>query len=355
MKASHREYKGAVQVHTDADGGMPMDAIVEAAKGAKLDFVVVTDAAPAAGAGRVASGWRDGVLVLVGEEMRSAKGALLAFETRQSIGPCPGPAEAAQAIRRQHGIVAGLNYPYLGLARRPSIVPPAPDPADVDLVALWSFADEFASRVRGVGALQLHARPERILQGPPREALRHWDAALREGPKPAIACVNAFARKEPLLEWREYFPFKASFRTLCTVVACRELPKADALACDFVWEALRLGRSWMANQALGDPKGFRFSYQYPAGPESYMGETAEFAKGGYVEIALPGEAEIVVRHNGSPMFWGTGSSLRFPVPTPGVVRVEARRDRRTWILSNAIRVATLEEEPRRDATVIDFT
>ena len=356
MRGAHRDYKGVVQVHTEADGGIPIDAIVEAAKACKLDFVVVTDCLRDKAAPRPQSGWRDGVLVLIGEEVRARDGHFLAFETREPVGSSEDVTveQAIEKVRRQHGVVVGLDYQYLG-RRLPSFLPPVLDPSRVDILGAWSFLDEYVTRVRGGAALQYHARPERAVVGMAREATRLWDATLRERDLPVLACVNALCRKEPLLEWREFFPFRSSFRTLCTVVRCRELPKVDALAADFVWEALRLGRSYMANQALGDPKGFRFSYQYPAGPESYMGETAEFARGGYVDVTLPGDAEIVVRHNGQPLFWGTGTSIRFPIPTPGAVRVEARRDRKTWILSNAIRVQVLDDEPRREATVIDFT
>ena len=351
--AGWKEYSGVVHVHTDKSGGLPFDRIVEAAKRTKADFVVITDNNVSMSEALEKQGWHDGILVLFGEEVCCIDGHFLAFQTREEIGLTTDYEHSIEAVRRQAGAVVGIHYHYEDLSR-PSNVP-APLPVKLcDMVEIWSFHDEFVSRARGRMPIQFHSRPDRLLSGPPRHVMEDWDAELTKRPVAAVGSVNALNRKDPLLDWKEYFPFTTSFKTIRTHIVCPELPKNGTLAARYVWNALVRGHSFIANHALANPAGFRLRYSDEFGMFD-VGDSAPYSERGELHIELPQEAEVIIRHNGSPLFWGTGESFTFPVPSTGVTRLEAKLDRRMWILSNPMRIVEIDDNPRRPSTVIDFT
>lgn len=354
MTDDWRTYSGVLHVHTEKSGGMPLEKILEAARDSDVDFVVLTDCGISMKEAKELEGWHDGVLVLVGEEVCCPDGHFLAFDTREEIGHATSFEHSLEQVRYQSGSTVGTHYHYRGLRCPKAIPDPLPLP-HVDLVEIWSFHDEFVSRARGRMAVQFHARPERLLVGPDRKTVADWDQELRKRMVPAIGSVTALCRKEPLLDWKEYFPFKKSFKTLRTVIRTPELPDRNTAASQMVWNALRRGYGYIANVALGNPTGFEFQYLAADETVYHFGETVTYQRGGYIHVRLPVIREIIIRCNSYPLFWGTGQEFKFPAPTPGVYRVEVNHDRRTWILSNPIRVLAEETVNGRPATVFDFT
>jgi hypothetical protein len=354
MKPGWKCYHGVLHVHLDGNGRPALDAILEAANAEGLDFVVVTEVGEARESLGDYTGWHGGVLVMASEEVYAPDGHFLAFETPFPIGEVRRAEHGIEEVRHQSGLVAGTHYHYRDVVRPAMLAPPLPF-HDVDLVEIWSFMDEFLANVRGNRALQFQVRPERALIGPPLPVVRDWDAAQLDRPIPAFAGINAHVRKQPLLEWRELFPYRASMRTLRTSVFCPEIPHNHSRAADQIWKALRQGHSFMSNRTLGDPAGFDFRYLSRKGEQKVMGETARYAPGARVEVTLPQEAEVVIRVNSLPLLWATGQKISFPAPSPGIYRVEVRLERRVWIFSNAIRVLTDEDDQSRNPTVGDFT
>ncbi|MBI5154067.1 PHP domain-containing protein [Candidatus Poribacteria bacterium] len=354
MTEGYKAYRGVIHVHSDRSGGACVADILDAARKTGLDFVIVTDQGPEAGAIREQEGWHDGVLLMAGEEVYTPQGHFLAFETREPIGIVESLEVGIEEVRRQVGLVVGTHY-HFGCLKLPDTFPHPIPVENVDLIEIWSFLDEFLATVKGAQALQNQVRPERMLNGPPRCVARRWDQEQLKRPIAAIGSLNAHYRKEPLLEWREFFPYHVSFRTIQTVAICPPLPDVGIRARDMIWAALRQGSSFLCNHALGDCDGFSVSYEDADGTLHRMGETAEYTPGGYIRIQLPEEAEFVLRKDSLPLYWGGGESIRFPAPAPGIYRVEAYRDRRVWLFSNAIRVLGGETSGKNPSTVSDFT
>jgi hypothetical protein len=168
-----------------------------------------------------------------------------------------------------------------------------------------------------------------------------------------VAGLNIHARKSPLLEWKTIFSYQAAFQTLVTCVLCHELPNVSLRARDLVWTALREGRSFMVNRSVGEEKGFDFHFQSSDGRIRFMGDEVGYDPKGRFYIRISRDAEVVLRHNGQPLFWGTAKEASFPVAGPGSYRVEVFLNRRTWILSNAIRL--VDTEGVIQPTVSDLT
>ncbi|MDX2176040.1 MAG: hypothetical protein SF028_06170 [Candidatus Sumerlaeia bacterium] len=347
------QYTGVLHVHTDrSGGGGTIEEIVEAAKSRSVDFVVVTDRGTRGHAWDGKEGWHDDVLILFGEEVAASHGHFLAFETNSDVGPDLGTEAALEEVHRQVGVAVSV---HAQLAERyPTIAPSCHlDFKHADAIEIWSFYDEFLASVDGRTVMQSSSRPDRVIKGPSRKILNRWDVELGRRRAPVVGGLNVAPRKAPLLEWRTLFPYKTAFATVQTIILARELPRIPARARDMVWEALREGRSFIANASINPPRGFQFYWVDRRGKQRFMGEDAEFESGGRLQVILPTEAEVAIRHNGQPLFWGTGEEIDFPAPTPGSYRVEVRLNRRLWILSNAIRL--LEDNRPVQPTVSDFT
>lgn len=354
MNPGWRVYSGVVHVHTDRSGGAPFETILEAARECGVDFVVLTDTNIRMEEARALEGWHDDVLVLVGEQVVAPNGSFLAFDVPEEIGLASSWQHGIERVHSQAGSVVGTHY-HFAEGNRPSAVP-APLPVRcVDLVELWSFHDEFVMNARGKMAIQFHTRPDRLILGPAKGAVEQWDRELRSRSLPAVGSVNALARKDPLLDWKEYFDARVSFKMVRTNVLCPVLPKNARTATATLWRSIRRGYSYLVNYALGDPAGFDF-YVRQGDRQITIGETVPFAPGGRVHIQLPESCELILWLNGAPLFWGSSADMTFPAPVPGVYRLEVRKDRRTWIVSNAIRLLDPEDDARAGSvTVYDFT
>lgn len=225
--------------------------------------------------------------------------------------------------------------------------------AQADVLEIWCFLDELLAAADSRELAKALKRPERLLRGPARSLFARWDKELSRRMLPVIGGLNLHHRKHPLLEWKEIVPPRVAFQTICTGVMVGELPTVSIRARDLVWNALREGRSFVVNRSVGPEKGFDFTYESPEGRVRLMGDDHPYVPGGRFHITLPEEGEIILRHNGQPLFWGTGVSVGFPATGPGAYRVEAWLNRRLWIVGNPIRL--VDEEGILQPTVSDVT
>jgi hypothetical protein len=349
-----RTYMGAIHIHTDkSDGGGSLAEVVSAARQSGIDFVVLTDHGTRGYGAEEKEGWREGVLVLCGEEVTTDEGHLLAFETREDIGEQSGIAGAMAAIDAQHATSVSIHHQLPSLGPESTVLPPPLPMKQAHMVELWSFMDEFLARAQPRYLHQACSRPEKLINGPSRAILWQWDRVLQKRRLPAIAGLNVHARKQPLLEWKTMFTYASAFQSVVTCVRCHELPTISLRARDLVWAALREGRCFMLNRSVGDEKNFDFHFQSADGRIRHMGDEVAYDRRGRFYVSLSRDAEVVLRHNGQPLFWGTTREASFPVAGPGSYRIEVLLNRRMWILTNAIRL--VDEEGTLQPTVSDLT
>lgn len=356
MPAGPRVYTGALHVHTDQScGSGTLAEVVEAARRNGIDFVVLADSGRPADSHENVEGWHDGVLILCAQEVRCGDGHLMAFETREAVQPAASLREAAEAVRRQYGTPVAIHHQLTraGEPRRSTLKLAALDMSDAAIVEIWSFVDEFLARTNGKYVMQAATRPEKLLHGPSRRLFWQWDRELERRMLPVIGGLNVHQRKNPLLDWRVFFPYDVAFQTVCTCVMTTELPSVWLRARDLVWNALREGRSYVVNRSVGSEKGFGFEFVTNGGRTRHMGDEVTYTPSGRFQITLPEEAEAVLRHNGQPLFWGTTKKTSFPPAGPGSYRVEVYLNRRLWVISNPIRLT--DEDGIMQPTVSDVT
>lgn len=247
---------GVLHVHhaPSHDSEAPFSDVVAAAHAAHLDFVVLTEHAPDGAAGPLPAAERAGidtapdghrVLVLVGAEIGTRDGHLLALDVRELVAGKDRPGrEVVDAIHAQGGFAVvphPLTYGGWGDWSAP-----------VDGLEVQNNAAAFR---RIVGPL-LPARILRLAfdaQGAlgsmlvrPSQELALWDRLLAEG-RPLWGFAGSDAHQNlSLLGW-QLDPYLRMFQTVQTV--CPDGP----LETRAVWAALREGRCHI-HFALFEPR-----------------------------------------------------------------------------------------------------
>lgn len=366
------DYAGAMHVHsTYSDGTGTVAEIAHAANRAGLDFVVLCDHSNLDALGGGQDGWHGRTLVLVGTEITTDTGHLLALRVPPGFVPAPDAApEAQQAILDAGGIgfIAlpcdlkdhwrdfGARLPGIGLEvfnlsaiARAKISLPA-------LALVWK---------RYTSPQPLHAFS--LVTARPGRELRLWDSLTTPAPgedalRPVVGIASVDAHAVMKFAGRAYpFPtYEEVFRTLHTHVVtsvplsygeasiqAQEVTEDDT-AC--VHEALRAGHCYMAYDNYADAAGFFFesrtaSEQKPA----LMGDsmTLEAGKNCHLVVQAPRTRSIIhLYHNGKLAASVRGGRMEYPVNAPGVYRAEvflySRRvgnwclGTRPWIFSNPI-------------------
>ena len=324
---------GVVHVHTTlSDGSGTPEHVARAAREAGLSFVVITD--HNTDAARPLSGYRDGVLVLVGAELSTHQGHLVGLGMRPLTFPVGVDARNALDDVHHLGGAAFAAHPAsprddlrwsgweLGGAWGLEVL---------NLDSQWRRAS-WAALLAGLAAYPFDA--SRALASGldrPRAAIERWDALLRRRDVAGLAGVDAHG-----------FPsYGRLFRVLRNHVLL-DAPLSGEAARDAaaVREALARGRSYMALDALGAAGGFFF--HAIRGDETWqMGDTVAPASDLRLRAGgrLPRGARIELYRNGERIAAGRGA-IEAPADRPGTYRVEvglAGRDA-PWILSNPIYV-----------------
>jgi hypothetical protein len=126
--------------------------------------------------------------------------------------------------------------------------------------------------------------------------------------------------------------YRRSFRQLHTHVLVERAPTRE-LEHDrgLVYDALRQGRCYIANDQVADARGFGFSH---------MGEELPFEPGITLQARTPQPAQIRLLRDGDLVAETSASELHHSIELHGVYRVEAYLRGRPWIFSNPAYVRT---------------
>jgi hypothetical protein len=316
---------------TYSDGTAAVPDIIEAAADAEADVVLLTDHDTLQARRDGHEGWHHGVLLLVGLEISSNPGHLLAFGLAKKIEHEGRTEEEVCAAVASAGGLGFLAQPWTVL-----------DDCEADGIELWSLVTEAAE-----GAVSLRqlasfiSRPEEAVDRPPQRNLTEWDRLCLTRRVVAIGGLDAHHRGGGIRGGTVLSPLRNArfFRMLRTHLLCERPPTGD-LESDrmLVLRALREGRCYLGRDSLGATRGFRF---YANGPAGFLPMGSEGQAGDWtLRARLPFQGRIRLIRNGQQIRVTTASSLDLDVHQPGVYRVEAQlhslRRLRTWILSNPI-------------------
>jgi len=345
-----------VHLHSDySDGTATIPELMEAARTAERDVVLLTDHDTLGAKDDGHEGWHDSVLLGVGVEVTPRAGHFLAFGVDRKIrhkGMSEEEIAAAVADAGGFGFVAHpwskgarILERYGRFVKRG--LPHGWKALDLDTVAgieLWSLTTDASEEWRGpVDAIRYMRDPEAQLDGPRPEDLVAWDRICATRRFVAIGGLDAH-QHGIRVRGRLWSPMRNDryFSMLSTYVLLTEEPKGGehgAADLELVYHALREGRCYISVDAISPGRGFRFWGESAEGEHVVMGE--EHPAGRFtLRASAPAEARLVLLRNGTPVAESNSTTLEHEATEPGAYRVEAHRTwrnrERPWIYSNPI-------------------
>jgi hypothetical protein len=347
MSPDYVDLTCVVHVHsTHSDGSGTVPQIARAASRAGMDVVLLTDhdtlAAKRAGEER----WYGDVLVLVGEEVSPTdRDHFLAFGIDDEIDRKLSGPEVCAAVAAAGGFGFGAHPFSRGSERfkRPGI--PFGEPACLSGIELWSFLNDTGEKLRGLRDLaRMVWFPQSIIGGPPEDNLREWDRLCQSRRVVAIGGLDAHQfgiRVRGRVPIR-LMGYKRSFHQLHTHVLVHAQLEHDVETDRArVYNALREGRVYIANDKVADARGFNFEACNKTAQSKFvtaMGGELAFEPGLSLRVRAPREGHIRLLCDGARVVEADGDEIDHPVERPGVYRVEVALHGRPWIYSNPIYV-----------------
>ncbi len=358
-------YRGVFHVHsTESDGGGTVEEIAEAARGADLDFVVLTDHGD--GTNPTPPRYIDDVLILAGVEISTNGGHYIALGMPQSPYPLGGDAKGVvEDVRRLggFGVVAHPYSPREALRWQDFTLP-------VDAIE-WINGD---SQWRGAGVMPLLSaslhywlRPVGSLNAllyRPIDTMNMWNAMASNRHVTGLAGVDAHARLATGSGEEGYtggfvvrFPwYEDLFRLFGIYVSLdRTLTKNAEADSRSILASLKTGQFYSTVESQATSTNFIFFGTRTDGTTVKMGETTPGNQDLHLlaSVGAPAGAVIHLLRNGTIAAESAGLQVAHTVSassSAAVYRVEVYlsenhvRDGVPWLVSNPIFVGRSESE-----------
>ena len=350
--SAFHEVVGNVHLHTMHSDGYGTHAdVAAAARQAGLDFVIPTDHNVLA-AGE--DGWRDEVLMLVGEETNDPDpphgNHYLCFGIERDVAECANdPQQVIDAVNQQ----AGFGFiahpcerpgPYAGESTYNWT---RWDVSGYAGISIWNYMSEFKSYLTNLPASLLAVFfPQWFIRGPFPETLALYDRLLAQGKRvPLIGASDAHANiysAGPLKA--QVFPYRQLFQTVnLHLLIDGPLTRDAGKDRNLIYDAMRAGRAFVGYHVLGDPRGFSFVARDGEGKVvATCGQEVTMSDDLSLEVRSPCRARLRLLRDGVVIEESHGNRLHARIDAAGVYRVEAhRRNRlqyRGWVFTNPIYV-----------------
>lgn len=337
-----RDLAGAIHVHSNlSDGASPVREIVEAARFAGLDFVVLTDHdtesyPPDLG------GWHEGVLVIPAAEVCPKGGGhflALGASVPRSLRKRPA-GECLERVTAAGGfsfVAHPQGKSLFGSHERSDDLPAWPlwESDAFAGVEVWSYLHDWFEGFRPWKVLSYTRSHADRITGPDRRVLRKWDELGKKRRLSGVGALDNHASRLPFLR-RVVFPHEEIFQTLRTHVLVPPPTGESDLDSSRVIGALASGCAYVALDSLAPATGFSFRFEGPDGRPREMGTEVAFDGRGVLRCDCPADAELELVLDGEVIAKAEGDSLEHAPERRGVYRVEASLRGRKWILSNAV-------------------
>lgn len=324
------DWKGVVHCHGrlshDSEG--TVEAIVAACHDTGMQFVVMTDHQTDASIRDGSRGIVDGVLFVVGAEVRSPQGTVIAFPLREPLRRWQHAALLVKEAAEQ-GALAFVCHAELWKAPWRDL-----GFTGVEIVNLHAGAmtASYAGTLATALFLPLRSLLGRICIRDPK-VFAGWDAQLATvhpfapiGGNDAHANVRVFG---PLGGTIGTYP--EIFATLSTHVLAERLDEASLVA------GFAAGRTYVSFDLFGDGSGFDFR-AVEGSAVHVVGSTVTASPTLALHVTSPDDATIRLLRDGALVREVEGTSLVEAAPTPGVWRVEVVKSGDPWLISSTIRV-----------------
>ncbi|MDD3853362.1 MAG: PHP domain-containing protein [Syntrophomonadaceae bacterium] len=348
MKLILYEYQGNMHIHSHySDGELPIYQIAAIAAGTNLDFIIITDHHTLNGLYKGQEGYRHGVLTLVGMEINHKNNHYLALDVKEVV-PADDhcPQNVIDKVNQQQGIgiIAhpiekgsklyknGLTYEWIDWTVD-----------NFQGIEIWNYLSQWRDGITNIWrGIYLLINPQAGMVGPYPEIICKWDEYLLNGKR-----ILAFGGSDAHGTQIKYGPFKitmGSYRTGFQFINMHILstqPLTGEVNDDknIVYQALRQGNSWVANDYLMNSKGFRLEVKKNEQVWS-SGSQLAYENNLGLHIVTPHTAVVKVFKDGRLWREYRGTNHEFPDVGPGIYRAQAyfSRYRRLhpWIFSNPI-------------------
>lgn len=333
------DYAGCLHIHTtSSDGSGHFIDVVEAAREADLDWILLSDHETMRWRQRGGEGWYGSTFVFVGQEMGRAEGHYLGVGLRDNIPSRNGASKRLLKLMERQGAGAivlhpdGPSKPSFGIrehrwkARRLR---------NVIGLEVWSYMYDWLRELNWLTFPYYYFRYGRAITGPSREALALWDRLGAQQPITGIGGLDVHRKQPWPFNLKPVFDYAPLFRSLRTHLLT-ETPWSGDIRHDraLIQDALTRGRCFFANDALAPSRGFRFRFE--AGNDRHeMGEEV-VADSGAFRIHTPANGRIRLVRDGAAIAESDGDTLTADAHDPGVYRAEVSLNGRPWIFSNPI-------------------
>lgn len=344
------EYIGAIHMHsTFSDGTGDVTDIAKFADEVGLDFIMLTDHNTLRALQEGYEKWYGNTLLLVGCEIndKENRNHYLAFGIDEAFSTRT-PAKKYVAKVKELGGIGFLAHPHE--KRKHKEHPAYPwiewDTEDFTGIEIWNHMSEWVENLTEENKYRSFLHPLRTIMAPPKETLKVWDELNQKRKVIAIGGIDAHAHKYNLVGLLEVeiFPYKVLFKSIRTHILIDEAVKKGKTAKDIetakwqIYNSLKDGRCFVANDYVAESKGFRF-YGESNRIKYQMGDTIPDHKNVTFKVYLPGiTAEIRLLRNGHILETNKGIDAEFVVNKKGAYRIEVYYEDRAWIYSNHIRV-----------------
>ncbi len=345
-------YMGAIHVHsTYSDGGGTVADIVRAGQRTGLDFVVLTDHDTLQPRFDGHQGYHDGLLLIVGEEVNTSAGHLLALGVGRDVdqrGPLGLP-----ALVREISDAGGLSIAAHPTGRRPWTDWTLEEMDGLELLNANSDWRDDSVLELARALVFLPFLPDGVFNSlidRPDEAIRLWThRALRQ----SVTVIGSVDAHERIPLWGERhlsFPtYERLFGLIRTyVITDTELTGDADIDEAMLVDAVRRGNCYLVLEGYEPAPAFSFELIRGA-QRTPMGSSVGFQEGERLHVTAPSSGPVRIRlyRNELPLIETEGHELFVEVPGPGVYHIEVYQQRgtllrgerqRLWIISNAIRV-----------------
>lgn len=325
------DWKGIVHCHSHLshDSQGTLEEIVAAARAASIDFVVMTDHQTGDSIQKGVRGIVDGVLFLVGAEIGTPQGTLLAFPLQKPLRHWQHVALLAREAHEQGALAIA------GHVERWKVPPALPELDGMELVNLHAgtvAADKLGTLATGI-FLPMRAMCERICRRDPAVFAR-WDEQLAARTAfPIVGGDDAHANVRLLGPLGGTIgDYREVFLTMTTHVLAPRLDEANVV------DAIRAGRTYVSFDVFGEGAGFDFRGR--SGDSVVLpGGAAVAGPGLGLEVKVPAAGHITLLRDGKVVATADGERLEHVAVDAGVYRVEVTtKDGEPWLFSGAIRV-----------------
>lgn len=344
------EYVGSVHMHsTFSDGTGEVPDIAKFADEVGLDFILLTDHNTLRALQEGFEKWYGNTLCLVGCEIndKENKNHYLAFGIDKTFSTRT-PAKKYVAEVKELGGIGFLAHPHEKRTNKEHPAYPWTewDTEDFTGIEIWNHMSEWIENLTEENKYRSFLHPLRTIVAPPKETLQVWDEISLRRKVVGIGGIDAHAHKYNLVGFLEVeiFPYKVLFKSIRTHVLVDEQIKKgksikDILTAKWlIYNALKDGKCFVANDYVAESKGFRFFAEHNE-KKYQMGDAVPDHKNVKLNVLIPGiAAEIKLFRNGNLVETNKGIDAEFIVNKNGVYRVEVYLENRAWIFSNHIRV-----------------